>query len=175
MAKKPDIAAAKARKQKIILAVAGVALIGVAVIQVPKLMKGAAASLRPLRRPRRAATDVAAPRPAPAVVVNSTTGTFEAGGVRGRRGTAGRDTVVVAKSQLASFTLFEAKDPFVQQVGDETGAGRPRRSAPTSAEPHPAPAASRPRQLTPERARPPRRRRSSTRPSCSTASPSSCR
>ena len=39
MAQKTDIAAAKARKQKIILAVAGVALIGLAVIQVPKLMK----------------------------------------------------------------------------------------------------------------------------------------
>ena len=40
----------------------------------------------------------------------------------------GGTTVVVAKSQLASFTLFEAKDPFVQQVGDETAAGAGRRS-----------------------------------------------
>ena len=36
--------------------------------------------------------------------------------------------VKVETSQLASFTLFEVKDPFVQQVGD--GVGRRRRTAP---------------------------------------------
>ena len=63
MAKKTDIAAAKARKQKIILAAAGVALVGLAVIQVPKLMKSdsqpvaaapAATAAAPEPRPERA-------------------------------------------------------------------------------------------------------------------------
>ncbi len=43
MAQKTDIAAAKARKQKMILAAAGVGLVALAVIQVPKLMKGSSA------------------------------------------------------------------------------------------------------------------------------------
>ena len=41
----------------------------------------------------------------------------------------GGTTVVVAKNQLASFTLFEAKDPFVQQV-ERRGERKPAASAP---------------------------------------------
>ncbi len=130
MAKKPDIAAAKARKQKMILAVAGVALIGMAVIQVPKLMKS---NSQPAAAPAAAAaaTDVSGTAPAPAVVVNSTTAVSKPAAYVAGVALPGGTTVVVAKSQLASFTLFEEKDPFVQQVGDETGTAQ----APVSAVP----------------------------------------
>jgi hypothetical protein len=128
MAQKPDIAAAKARKQKIILAVAGVALLGMAAIQVPKLMKS---DSQPTAAP--AATGIApaaagTPAPTVAVAVTSTNGTLKpAAYVAGVALPGGSTTVVVAKSQLASFTLFEAKDPFVQQVSDQvdTGQGAP--------------------------------------------------
>jgi hypothetical protein len=132
MAQKPDIAAAKARKQKIILAVAGVALVGMAVIQVPKLMKSdSTPAAAPAATAAVAAATVATgtvatgtTAGATAVVVGSTTGTFKPAAYVAGVALPGGSAVVVATSQLASFTLFEDKDPFVQQAGDETGAGR---------------------------------------------------
>ena len=111
-----ETAAAKAKKQKMILAVGGVLLVGLAALQGPKLMKHGASTASP--------PPVAAPSatgtPAPAAVA--------AAPVKGSAVVAGvalpRATVVkVETSQLASFTLFEAKDPFVQQVSSEAGDG----------------------------------------------------
>ena len=139
MAQKTDIAAAKARKQKIILAAAGVALVGLAVIQVPKMMKG---SSQPAAAPAAAAaaTDVSGTAPAAAaVVVNSTTAVSKPAAYVAGVALPGGTTLVVAKSQLASFTLFEEKDPFVQQVGDETGIDQaPVAAVPSADAPAPA-------------------------------------
>jgi hypothetical protein len=101
MAKRADLRAAKERKQKKIAAVGGVLLVIVLFVQVPrtlKMMDGggeepvAAAPATPA-----ATTPAAAPgSPAPA---------------------AEPETVVTAS--LVSFSRFESKDPFVQQVEDE--------------------------------------------------------
>jgi hypothetical protein len=139
MAQKPDIAAAKARKQKMILAVVGVGLVAIAVIQVPKLMKGG--NSQPAAAP---AASVAAPAaaaastPAAAVVVSQNTSSLKPAAYVAGVALPGGTTVVVAKSQLASFTLFEAKDPFVQQVGDEPATATTTAPATPSTTPAPA-------------------------------------
>lgn len=151
MAQKRDIAAEKARKQKIVLAIAGVALVGLAVIQVPKLMKGesqpaAAPAAESTSTPGAASADPAAPAtttaPAAAVTPSVTTSAFAtkpAAFVAGV-GLPGTRLAPAAKTQLASFTLFQPSDPFVQQVGEETGATA--ESAAPAAQPAPeAPAA----------------------------------
>jgi hypothetical protein len=121
MAQKPDIAAAKAKKQKIILAVAGIALVGLAVMQGPKLLKSdsppAPAAAETSTAP--VGTGTAAPTPV-AVVVSPTSGTSKPAAYVAGVGLPGGSKVVVASSQLASFTLFEVKDPFVQQADDTT-------------------------------------------------------
>ncbi len=110
-----DTAAAKAKKQKIILIVGGVLLLAVAGIQVPKLLKGSGSSGA---SPVAAVTDgtAAAATGTPATPAGSPTGT--AAVVAGVSLPRAR-VVKVETSQLASFTLFDVKDPFVQQAGDE--------------------------------------------------------
>jgi hypothetical protein len=110
-----DTAAAKAKKQKIILAVGGVLLLAVAGLQGPKLMKhgGSAAAPPPAAAPTATGTPVPAAVPAAPV-----TGGASVAGVALPRPAA----VKVETSQLASFTLFEVKDPFVQKVGAESAA-----------------------------------------------------
>jgi hypothetical protein len=113
-----DTAAAKAKKQKIILIVGGVLLLAVAALQGPKLMKGSGT--------------VAAPPPAagqPSAAVPSATGgpvpvAATAVPPKGSAVVAGvalprTEAVKVETSQLASFTLFEVKDPFVPKLKDE--------------------------------------------------------
>jgi hypothetical protein len=124
MAQKRDIAAEKARKQKIILAVAGVLLVGVAGLQVPKLMKGSS-------QPAAAPAATAAPVDAATAPTTGATGATGATGTVTPTSSVTKPAAFVAgvalpgtqvappeKSQLASFTLFEPGDPFVQQVGD---------------------------------------------------------
>ncbi len=144
MAQKRDIAAEKARKQKIVLAIAGVAMVGLAVIQVPKLMKGesqpaAAPAAESTATPGATTADPSsAAAPAAAVTPSVTTSAFAtkpAAFVAGV-GLPGTRLAPAAKSQLASFTLFQPSDPFVQQVGEETG--DTAESAAPAAQPAPA-------------------------------------
>jgi hypothetical protein len=124
MAKKTaDTAAAKAKKQKIILVVGAVLLAGLAALQGPKLMsRGGEAAPAP------AASSAVGEAVAttPPVAVAATPGATPA-----PTAFAGKPAAVVAgvalpgtpraraaTSQLASFTLFEAKDPFVPKVDD---------------------------------------------------------
>ena len=125
MAQKPDIAAAKARKQKIILAVAGVALVGLAAIQGPKLMKGGS---QPAAAPVAAApasADPASATAAPVAVAAAASTGKPAGYVAGVALPGGATVRVASTNQLTAFTLFEVKDPFVQQVDDQTGLAQP--------------------------------------------------
>lgn len=112
-----DTAAAKAKKQKIILIVGGVLLLAVVGIQGPKLLKGSGSSAAP---PAAGATGgtVAVATPVAAAVVASGGSAAVVAGVSLPRA----NVVKVETSQLASFTLFEAKDPFVQKVGEEDAA-----------------------------------------------------
>ena len=116
-----DTAAAKAKKQKMILIVGGVLLLAVAAFQVPKMMKGGGSTAAPAStvaahlwpahlwpaHPCRWRSQPSRPRAPPSIA-----------GVSLPRG----QVVKVETSQLASFTLFEVKDPFVPQVGDEEAA-----------------------------------------------------
>jgi hypothetical protein len=123
MAKKTDLAAAKARKQKLFLIVGGVLLLGVAAIQGPKLMKHgsspAVAATATAAAP--SAGDAAASAATAATVPVPTTPTFVAAAYVAGVALPGSSPGPVTTSQLASFTLFDAKDPFLQQVGDGTG------------------------------------------------------
>lgn len=121
MAQKRDIAADKARKQKIVLAIAGVALVGLAAFQVPKLMKS---DSTPAAAPAAETTSAAATpaTAAPTAIVTTTTVVTKPVAFVAGVGLPGPRVAPAAKSQLASFTLFQPSDPFVQQVGDDTGA-----------------------------------------------------
>ncbi len=107
---KIDPAAAKARKQKIMLGVIGAVLVVIAVIQVPKLTVGS--SLHACRGAgrhdgRRHAT------PATRTPHCDSNG---AGALRSLVDDPCRDPT---QGKLISFSLFATKDPFVQQVGDK--------------------------------------------------------
>jgi hypothetical protein len=131
MAKKTvDAAAAKAKKQKIILAVGAVLLLGVAALQGPKLMShgGNASTAAPAADSTTGGggttpTAQAGSAVAPTAVVVAATGP-KVGAVAGVPLTAG-PSVKPATSQLASFTLFVEKDPFVPGVSDDAAQGQP--------------------------------------------------
>jgi hypothetical protein len=138
--KRVDKAAKKARKQKIILIVGGVMLLGLAAIQGPKLMSR---NSQPAAVPAAKATAVIATGTAsdPTAGSDSTAAaSYSAVSVAGVA-LPGATVVRVTTSQLASFTLFETKDPFVQQAGDAAGGGEAgTTAAPTTEAPPPPPA-----------------------------------
>jgi hypothetical protein len=125
MAKKTDLAADKARKQKMILIVGGVLLLAVAAIQGPKLLKHGGS---PAAAPEAAAaTDASGGTASTATnavgaVSIAPTHSFAAAAYVAGVALPGASTGTVTAGQLATFTLFADKDPFVQQVGDGTGA-----------------------------------------------------
>lgn len=116
--RKAQDAAAKAKKQKIVLACFGVALIGIGALQGPKLMK--------LLNPPAAPTPVVSTAlPAAPIAVAAPNGNSASGRRPQQEATlAGvrleSDALpAAATNQLRSFTLFAAKDPFVPQRSDE--------------------------------------------------------
>ena len=111
-----ETAAAKAKKQKLILIVGGVLLVALAAFQGPKLMKHGGPGVAP--PPAAAAPSTTAPPVSGAVTAAPVKGSAVVAGVALPRAAA----VKVETSQLASFTLFEVKDPFVQKVGSESAA-----------------------------------------------------
>jgi hypothetical protein len=136
-----NAAAAKAKKQKLILGVMGVALLGLGVIQGPKLLKHGNAPV--------AEATPAAPGVAPAAGTTPVTPTGTAVVVRATPGSApkailagvtisGGVAPAPAEGQLHSFSLFVVKDPFLPQASDEVPATPP---APAPA-PAPAPSTS---------------------------------
>ena len=122
--KRQDDAAAKAKKQKTILIVAGVLFLGLGAIQGPKLMK----QLNP-PAPEVAATAPSgiATTPAPATVTG--TPIVQTSSNPGPTAILAGVTIssgggpVPADGQLRSFSLFESKDPFVPQASDAPPAG----------------------------------------------------
>ncbi len=126
--KNADAAAAKARKQKIILAAGGLLLVAMAAIQGPKMMQqrgnGAPAPVveasGSTSRTSASAVAPSAAAPATAPVAVGKTGAVVAGVAL----PDGRVVVKATKGQLTAFTLFEENDPFVQEV-DEEGSGAP--------------------------------------------------
>jgi hypothetical protein len=126
---------AKAKRQKIIAGVLGLALVGVLVFQAPKIMSmfgGGSSST---------ASEPAATTPAPAVpAVPVTPGTPVAAPTP-----AGGSAELVdsdpapapADGQLVTFDRFDTKDPFAQQVSDTPAAAAPAPEVPvdTAAKP----------------------------------------
>jgi hypothetical protein len=115
MAKKFD-AKAKAKRQKIILAVLGVVFIGVLAWQVPSVLK------MMNEKPPAAAT---APPPLTPVAGTPVAGTpVAATGAPPPAGTLvdSDPAAQPAGGQLVHFDRFESKDPFQQQLGDKPAA-----------------------------------------------------
>lgn len=140
MASKKDkttLAAEKARKQRIIAIVGGVVLLGLALIQGPKLWK----QLNPPTPKAAAAAAVTAPATTGSttqVVAASTASSTSTAVLAGVPISAGTRKVKNEDGKLLSFSLFKPKDPFVPQVSVGGSAPAPSGStsspAPTSAQ-----------------------------------------
>ncbi len=135
MAAKPDLKAQKERKQKIVLAVLGVLLVGVAALQAPKLLKHSnsakAAPATAVTTPGDVVPTTSggtAPGPSAAVNVSSSRSSAHLAGVV----LTPAKTPDAVQGQLWSFSRFKAKDPFVQQVKDATSSASSPSGSPTS-------------------------------------------
>jgi hypothetical protein len=116
--KKPDLRAQKARKQKIVLAVLGVLLVGLAALQGPKLLKHSSSTNT---APPAATTTPGAVTPAPAGTPSSPSAPVNVSASKNSAQLAGvvlapAKTPDAVQGQLWSFSRFKAKDPFVPQV-----------------------------------------------------------
>ena len=115
---------AKAKRQKIIAGVLGLVLVGVLIFQAPKILGMFGGSSSTASEP--AATP--APVPVPVTPVPATPGAPPAAPVPASAGSAALvdsdPAPVPADGQLVTFDRFESKDPFVQQIGDETESGQ---------------------------------------------------
>ncbi len=107
-------AEAKAAKQKKILAVTSVIFLAVVGFQLPKLMGGGGSQAA-------APTDTAVAPVAPGVPDSS--GAIAA--APGSLPDTDRVSIEPGSDQLVSFGLFKSKDPFVQQIGANSGAVAP--------------------------------------------------
>ena len=126
-AKKLDPVKAKEKKQKIIAIVGAVILLGLLAFQVPRVMKrmhqkpppgsvtGAQAEAAANKTAGGGTPSLAAPTLAGADQSGSTT-TSSGDGV-----TSGDGAPPPQEGQLASFSLFESKDPFAQQINTSPG------------------------------------------------------
>jgi hypothetical protein len=120
MAKKHvDPLKAKQKKQKIILAVLGVAFLGLMAFQVPRVMK----MLHPAPPPvaSSSTSTTATPAGTPSLAAPTLSGAENPGaattGATAALATA--PTSTVQEGQLASFSRFASKDPFSQQLSDK--------------------------------------------------------
>jgi hypothetical protein len=130
--KAADLRAAKERKQKKIAIVGGILLVAIRAFQVPRTMKMLNGGDTPP-----ADSAVAAPAPAPAGPVTleppslAGNGAAPAPASSGGKGLSADPAPLAAAGQLVSFSLFESKDPFAQQVG-KTSVGSPQPAKPAA-------------------------------------------
>ncbi len=142
MATKPNPAAARAKKQKILLIGASAVLVLLALLQGPKLWKQINPPAPEAAAPASAGATGAAVTPAtstttvPASTVTVATAQTPSGAAT-LTAVSVSPRPSVEEGQLAAFTLFEVKDPFEQQVSADTGAG----TATVAAATNPSPAA----------------------------------
>ncbi len=126
MATKPDLKAQKARKQKIVLAVLGVLLVGVAALQGPKLLKHSSST----KAAPAAVTTPGVVTPAPTGTPSSPSAPVNVSASKNSAQLAGvvlspAKTPDAVQGQLWSFSRFKAKDPFVPQVKDAASSAGP--------------------------------------------------
>ena len=137
--KRQDAFKAKEKKQKIIAAVGGVLLLGLLAFQVPRVMaqmnrgKGAQAAVPAVSTP--AGTSTTTPSlEAPTTVRGQETATTSTGSAAPAATSLATAAGAALQGQLASFSRFESKDPFAQQV--KTGASASAATgSPTSGSP----------------------------------------
>jgi hypothetical protein len=151
MARKQDNKAARERKQKIIVAVAGVLFLGLVALQGPKLLKqlrgsesaapaasSSASSSTTGAAPSSSATTTAAtaaPVPVTPAVRAPKSATTQLAGVV----IVPEQPVKAGDGQLSSFSRFDSKDPFVQQVGEQPLPTPAEVAAKGATPPNPAP------------------------------------
>lgn len=127
---------AKQRKQIIVLAVGGVLLLGLMLIQLPKLMNSgsAPAAASAEAEPATGATGETGATATPGTTAPASAGTTGATSTAVASGPtavvagvtiAGGAGVASAEGQLWSFSRFPTKDPFVPQVTEDGGAVTP--------------------------------------------------
>ena len=105
----PADRAARERKQKIFVVVGGLLLLGILAIQLPKLLGGSSSSsAAPAEQTTFATEPAGAPTPQRAAAVALTDTDRHPG---------------ITVGKLRSFSVFSAKDPFVQQVETNTSFG----------------------------------------------------
>ena len=127
---KPFDPKAKAKRQKIILGVLGVVLVGVLIFQAPTILGMFGGSSSPASEPAPATTPVA-PTAAPAVPGAPAAAPTPAGG---SAALVDSDPVPTpSEGQLLTFDRFESKDPFAPQIsGTATEATAPPAGAPAA-------------------------------------------
>ncbi|HEY8727418.1 MAG TPA: hypothetical protein VIL91_12075 [Gaiellaceae bacterium] len=114
---KVDPLKAKQKKQKIILAVLGVAFLGVMAFEVPRVMK----MMKTPAAPVASATTTTTPTGTPTLAAPTLGGAQEPGATTtDASGSLVASAPTVQDGQLASFSLFASKDPFAQQLSDNT-------------------------------------------------------
>jgi hypothetical protein len=112
---------AKQKKQKIILAVLGVAFLGLMAFQVPRVLK----MLHPAA-PVRPAASTTTPTGAPTLAAPTLRGAQEPGATpTDSTGSLVAAAPTVQDGQLASFSRFASKDPFAQQLSDTQSSSSP--------------------------------------------------
>jgi hypothetical protein len=136
--------AAKARRQKQILAVLGVVLVAVLVIQGPKMlnmMSGSSSTPSPTTPTATTATPGTTAQPSSAAPLTATLAPGLAGaGLAASPSGVADASPARSKSQIYSFERFDSKNPFVQQVTTPT-TPPPTVVPPTPTPSTPAPAA----------------------------------
>ncbi len=150
MATKVDTLAAKQAKQKKILVVLGVALLAIVALQGPKLWKQVSGSSDAAPAPSAAEQDqaaaasaAAAATPGSPAATTSAAASDPAATLAGARTSANPRRSVDA-GQLRAFTLFKAKDPFVQSLPSETSGATSSTGEPTLSDTQPGKSGSTP-------------------------------
>jgi hypothetical protein len=131
MAKKVDPLKAKEKKQKIIAAVGGVILLALVAWQVPKVMKQL--NKKPPVSSATTSTTAAPPAGTPSLAAPTLSGNEQATPTTPTGGSgslvSGDVPPPLQTGQLESFSRFESKDPFAQQLSDtNTTSGTPSSS-----------------------------------------------
>lgn len=140
--KAADLRAAKERKQKKIAIIGGILLVAILAFQVPRTMKMLSSGDTP---PPEEPSAVASPTPAGPVTLEPPTlaggaGTAAPASSGGGNGLSAEPAPLAAAGQLVSFSHFESKDPFAQQVGAAAAApDKPSVSGGTKAPEQPVP------------------------------------
>jgi hypothetical protein len=122
--KRQDAFKAKEKKQKIIAAVGGVLLLGLLAFQVPRVMKQMHRGSAQAAVPKTVSTPTST---TPTLAAPTTLRGDESSGTSSRPGGSTSSSGLITSSggdatsgQLASFSRFESKDPFSQQVKTST-------------------------------------------------------